>query len=42
MIKDPNSEGGWRRGMEREENGEAHEGVHLGVGQDFESAGLEE
>jgi pro-apoptotic serine protease NMA111 len=37
MVKDPSSEGGWRRGMEREENGPAHHGVHLGVPDEFDS-----
>lgn len=41
MIKDTSSEGGWRRGVEKEEHGEAHESVHLGVSQDFESTELE-
>ena len=40
MIKDPSSEGGWRRGIEKEE-GEPHPGAHVGVSQDFESAELE-
>jgi hypothetical protein len=29
MVKDASSEGGWRRGMEKEESGVAHQGVHL-------------
>jgi hypothetical protein len=41
MIKDPSSEGGWRRGIEKEEDGEPHPGVHVGVSQDFESVELE-
>ena len=42
MIKDPTVEGGWRRGMEREDDAPAHAGIHVGVPDDFESADLEE
>jgi len=38
MIKDPNSEGGWRRGMEKEDTGPAHPGVHVGVSDDMEES----
>jgi pro-apoptotic serine protease NMA111 len=41
MVKDPLAEGGWRRGIEREEVGEAHQGMHLGISEDFESAEFE-
>jgi len=41
MIKDPTSEGGWRRGIEMEDDGPAHPGIHVGVSQDFESTELE-
>jgi len=46
MIKDPSSDGGWRRGMEKEEKGPAHPGVHVGVSdnfaaEDFGETGLE-
>jgi hypothetical protein len=40
MIKDSSVEGGWRRGVEREE-GVPHPGVHVGVSQDFELDGEE-
>jgi hypothetical protein len=35
MIKDSSSDGGWRRGMEKEDNGPAHPGEHVGVSDDF-------
>ena len=41
MIKDPSSEGGWRRGVEKEEYGEPHPGTHVGVSQDFDPEALE-
>ena len=41
MIKDPTCEGGWRRGMEKEEDGPAHIGDHVGVSEDMVSAELE-
>jgi len=39
MVKDPAAEGGWRRGLEKEEQGPPHAGEHLGVGvsEDFVS-----
>jgi len=40
MIKDPNSESGWRRGMEKEDTGPAHPGVHVGVSDDMEASEL--
>jgi len=36
MIKDPSSEGGWRRGVEKEEHGPPHSGVHVGLPDDIE------
>ena len=41
MVKDPQAEGGWCRGIEKEENGPAHRGTHLGISEDFESAEFE-
>jgi len=38
MIKDPSSEGGWRRGMEKDDEGPAHPGTHVGVSDDLEVA----
>jgi hypothetical protein len=35
MIKDPTCDGGWRRGMEKEDIGPAHPGEHVGVSDDF-------
>ena len=35
MIKDPSSDGGWRRGMEKEDKGPAHPGAHVDVSDDF-------
>jgi hypothetical protein len=37
MVKDPLSEGGWRRGAEKE----ANPGVHVGVSDNFESTEVE-
>lgn len=41
MVKDPSAEGGWRKGMEKEDDGPAHPGIHVGVSDDFESTELE-
>jgi pro-apoptotic serine protease NMA111 len=41
MIKDPSCEGGWRRGIEKEENGPAHPGIHVGVSEDLISADMD-
>ena len=41
MIKDPISEGGWRRGIEKESNGPPHPGTHVGVSDDYVVAELE-
>ena len=41
MIKDPSSDGGWRRGMEKEDKGPAHPGEHIGVSDDFPAENLE-
>jgi len=41
MVKDPSSEGGWRRGVEREENGPPRQGTHVGISDDFDSVDMD-
>ena len=41
MIKDPSVEGGWRRGVEQEEDGPAHPGLRVSISDDFESTEID-
>jgi hypothetical protein len=41
MIKDPTCEGGWRRGMEKEEGSPAQIGTHVGVSEVMEPTELD-
>jgi pro-apoptotic serine protease NMA111 len=41
MVKDSATEGGWKKGMEKEASGPAHPGIHIGVEPDMDPIELE-